>query len=290
MNTGISIRPLQTLEALREAVALQQAILSEHDPAIWQLPQLAQIEQSGGLLLGAYSAPPPAGVLEGVLIDLLAVTDGYSACQTVVWGVAADCRDRGIGTKLREIERRTLQREAIDIVFWNPDPLCSSELHVALNKLGAILTSYSSDSLGSTLDSRAMGLSTDRVRCEWWIDAPRVIDVLDRGSSPHHQHIGLHEMNVLTKTTTLPSGVRGILECDTHPASNHVLAEIPESIRQVQVHDRNAAIQWRLMIRDLFELLFDRGYLGVGLVHEGGRSFVLFKKGTRRTELASVEN
>jgi hypothetical protein len=37
------------------------------------------------------------------------------------------------------------------------------------------------------------------------------------------------------------------------------------------------------------EQLFGLGYLGVGLIHEGGRSFLLFKKGTRRTELGAAD-
>ncbi len=30
-------------------------------------------------------------------------------------------------------------------------------------------------------------------------------------------------------------------------------------------------------------------FLGVGLIHEGGSSFLLFKKGTRRTELGAAD-
>ncbi|MBU1048450.1 hypothetical protein KKG90_00360 [Candidatus Bipolaricaulota bacterium] len=286
----IAISPLQAIEDLRAAVDLQQAIVGERDPSIWRLPHLFHAQQSGGLLLGARTGfSQDTGSLDGVLVDLLAVMDGYSACRTVVWGVCPKARSCGIGTKLRLIERTTLQKEAIDLAYWDIDPLDGIELHVALNKLGGILTGYSRDSLGSTRDSRAPGLATDRVRCEWWIDAPSVIDRLDNEHAPPHQRIGLQAMTVLTKTTTLASGVRGIIECDLSPTAEHLLAEIPEDFNALQARDRDAAIQWRLQGRNLIEQLFQLGYIGIGLMHEGGRSFLLFKKGTRRTELGAVQ-
>jgi len=285
----IAARNLHSIEDLRSAVTLQQTILEDRALAVWQLPQLIHVQQSGGLLLGAGEADPqPTGSLDGILIDLRSEVDGYSARHTVAWGVSPPLRNRGIGTNLRTIERRTLQRSNVDLVHWDTDPLRSIELHIALNKLGGILTGYERDMLGSTRDARAPGLATDRVRCEWWIDAPRVISVLDQGYVLPHHNISLHEMEILTKTTILPSSMRGIIECAQQPTANYVLVEIPEDLDDLQARDHDAAIQWRLRSRDPVEQLFQLGYLGVGLIHEGGRSFLLFKKGTRRTELGAA--
>lgn len=282
----IAIRPLQGIKDFRSAVALQQGILGERATALWQLPHLLHIQQSGGLLLGAREETRQASVsMDGILIDLLAEVDGYPARRTVAWGVSSGLRNRGIGTRLREIERRSLRQEGVDLIYWDVDPLSSIELHVALNKLGGIVTGYSRDALGSMYDARAPGLATDRIRCEWWIDAPRVASVMERGLALPHQHISLNEMTVLTKTTVLATGVRGLIQFEQQVTANHVLAEIPENLTDLQAHDHEAAIQWRLQSRSPIEQLFQLGYLGVGLIHEGGRSFLLFKKGTRKTEL-----
>lgn len=284
----IAIRPLQTIDDFRAAVALQQTILGERASTIWQVPHLLHIQQSGGLLLGAFGSPPQTSdSLDGILIDLISKVDAYPAHRAVAWGVRQELRNRGIGTRLRVIERRILHKGGIDVVCWDVDPLNSSEIHIALNKLGGILTGYSQNRLGSVLDARAPGLATDRVHCEWWLNAPRVISVLDQGHVLPHQHIGLNEMTVSTKTTILPSGARGIIEWEQQPTAKHVLAEIPGDLADLQACDHDAAIQWRLQSRDFMEQLFQLGYLGVGLIHEGGRSFLLFKKGTRRTELGA---
>lgn len=285
----IAVRQLHTLEDLRAAVTLQQAVLGERSHPIWRLPHLLHVQQSGGFLLGACeTAPNASDTFHGILIDLIAEVDGYPARRTVAWGVDPQLRNRGIGLRLREIERRSLQKLGVDLVYWDVDPLSSVELHIALNKLGGIVSAYSSNALGSSNDARTPGLATDRVRVEWWIDSPRVTRRIERGLSLPHQQIGLHEMAVLTKTTLLPTGVRGLIDCDQRATANHVLAEIPENLANLQERDHEAAIQWRLRNRDLIEQLFQLDYLGIGLIHEGGRSFLLFKKGTRKTELRAA--
>jgi predicted GNAT superfamily acetyltransferase len=286
----IAIRPLQTIRDIRSAVSLQETVLGKRAPAIWQLSHLSHVQHSGGLLLGAFgSSPQPTDSLDGILIDLLSEIDGYPARRTVAWGVCPTKRNRGIGTRLRIIERRTLQKDRIDLVYWDADPLNSLELHIALNKLGGILIGHSCHTGEDIRDSHASGWVTDYARCEWWIDAPRVISVLDQGQVLPHHHISLHKMEMLTKTAILPSGMRGIIECVQQPTAEHVLAEIPENIDNLQAGDPDAAIQWRLQSRGFMAQLFQLGYLGVGLVHEGGRSFLLFKKGTRRSELGAAD-
>ena len=302
----IAVRPLEDIRDLRLAIALQQEVLGERAPAIWQLPHLLHVQQSGGFLLGACepvprelsarkvscreTAPAASDAIDGVLIDLLAEVDGYPARRTVAWGVRAGLRNRGIGTRLREIERRTLREEGVDLAYWDVDPLSSVELHIALNKLGGIITGCSRDAFGSSRDPHAPELASDRVRVEWWFDSPRVTDIMEHELALPHQQIGLHEMVVLTKTSIFPTGVRGLIQFEQQATADHVLAEIPENLADLQSRDRDAAIQWRLRSRDCMEQLLRLGYLGVGLIHEGGRSFLLFKKGTRRTELSTIRH
>ena len=285
----IAVKQLQSLKDLQAAVTLQQTVLGEQSHLTWWLPHLLHIQQSGGLLLGACeTAPKVSDMFHGILIDLIAEVDGYPARRTVAWGVDPQLRNCGIGMRLRESERRSLQKLGVDLVYWDVDPLDSVELHIALNKLGGVVTAYNRTALGISDDTRTPGLATDRVRVEWWIDSPRVTGRMEHGLSLPHQQVGLHEMAVLTKTTLLPTGVRGLIDCEQRATVDYVLAEIPENLPDLQERDHGAAIQWRLRSRDLMEQLFHLGYLGVGLIHEGGRSFFIFKKGTRRTELRAA--
>jgi predicted GNAT superfamily acetyltransferase len=286
----IAVEPLQTIEEMRSAVALQRSVLGEHAREAWTLPQLLDVEQSGGLLLGAHETTAQgSSALHGILVDLVADVDRYPSRRTVAWGVHPRLRNRGIGLSLREAERRTHQGRGVDLVVWDVDPLLSSALHISLNKLGGIATAYRQDVLGGARDAQSPGLATDRLRIEWWIDSPRVIGMIDRHLPPPHHHVGLHEMTVLTKTRILQSGVRTPIGEAEAPSASHVLVEIPEVLGEMQMRDYEAAIQWRLQTRGVLRTLFDLEYLGVGLVHEGGRSFLLFKKGTRRTELQAAD-
>jgi len=286
----IAARPLTTTDQLRCAVRVQTAVLGSHTGSVWQLPHLVDVTQTGGLVLGAYvDAGTPSESCQGVVVDLVADVDGYPARRTVSWSVPAARANRGLGTLLREAERRLHQKTGVDLVYWDIDPLNSPGLHVSLNKLGGIATGFTQEATGGAQDALAPGLGTDRLRLEWWIDSPRVIQRMDDRRSLPHEAVGLHEMTVLTTTTLRPSGVRGLMDDVRPPESKYALMEIPESLSDVEARDRDAAIQWRLRSRSVLAQLFAAGYLGVGLIHEGGRTFLVFKQGTRRTELSAAQ-
>lgn len=276
---------LSGLEELGASVDVQRVILGDRARSVWAVPALTAVCQSGGLVLGARDTENDATRLCGVLVDLVADVDGYPARHTVFRGVLPAARNRGVGHGLRTAERSFCQREGIDLVFWSLDPLRSDEAHLAFNKLGAIATSHQRDLYGEVHDDANLGLATDRLHVEWWIDSPRVTSILDRGKQPPHFRLGIHEMDVLTETRLLQSGVRMLVTYDCAPQAEYVLAEIPVDLDRIRALDVVAAREWRLQSRAMFELLFERGYVGVGFVHEGGRSFHLFAKADRRAAL-----
>jgi len=282
-------RPLSDVEQLRSAVAVQERRFGPHSRAIWHLPHLTDVGRAGGLVLGAFTdVGTPSEACRGVIIDLVADADGYPARRTAMWCVSDGTENRGIGTLLRESERRLHQRVGVDLVYWDIDPLNSQGLHICLNKLAGIATGFTQDAVGAARDPLVPGLATDRIRIEWWIDSPRVVARFDEGSPLPYEDVGLHEMTVLTATTLRPSGLRGLTGEPQSPDGAHALVEIPESLPETEARDRDAAIQWRLRSREMLTQLFSDGYLGVGLIHEGGRSFLVFKRGTRRTELGTT--
>ncbi len=286
----IAARPLKTTDQLRAAVSVQTDVLGSRTGSIWQLTHLVDVMQTGGLVLGAYvDAGTPSETCQGILVDLVANVDSYPARRTVSWSVPPSRGNRGLGTLLREAERRLHQKTGVDLVYWDIDPLHSLGLHVSLNKLGGIATGFTQEATGGAHDALAPGLGTDRLRLEWWIDSPRVIQRMDDRRSLPHEAVGLHEMTVLTTTTLRPSGVRGLTDAARPPESEYALIEIPEVLSEVEAQDRDAAIQWRLRSRGVLAQLFTVGFLGVGLIHEGGRTFLVFKRGTRRTELSAAE-
>jgi predicted GNAT superfamily acetyltransferase len=274
---------LNRLEELRACVDVQRAILGDRARSVWTVSALTAVCQSGGLVLGARDAD--GGALCGALVDLVADVDGYPARHTVFRGVLEPARNRGVGHELRAAERAVCQREGVDLVFWALDPLRSDEAYLAFGKLGAIATGYRRDLFGEVHDTANLGLATDRLRVEWWIDSPRVRSILDRGNQAPHFRLGIHEMDVITETRLQQGGFRTLTGHDEAPRAEHVLAEIPVDLDRIRRADTAAARQWRLRSRAVFELLFERGYVGTGFVHEGGRSFHLFRRADRRSVL-----
>ena len=277
----ISFDALSGLSDLQACRDLQAAILGRPGDGLLGIPTLRAIADSGGLLLGARCNESPGSPLDGALIDLVAEIDGFPSLVTVFHGVSADQRNRGIATKLRLTERMRGRRRGISLVRWEMDPLRSMEAHIALNKLAAIGTSYARNVFGDSNAAPDHGLPTDRLRMEWWLESPRVISLLDRKRPAPHLSLGLHEMDVLTKTRGLAHGIRCLEGFRQVPHTPFVLAEIPVDLDAVRTYDSGVAHAWRAGLRELLELLLGNGYVVVGFVHEGGRSFHLLEKTDR---------
>jgi predicted GNAT superfamily acetyltransferase len=86
---------------------------------------------------------------------------------------------------------------------------------------------------------------------------------------------------VATRTTCGRSGQRTLVDVHADVDAANVLVEIPVDIELLRDEDPAEARRWRLGTREVFERLLMTGYLLVGLVHEGGRSFQLLEKADR---------
>ena len=278
MTTVVS--QLTTLEDLRACEKLQQRLLGDKARSILSLPALAAIRRSGGLLLGAWEeGAEPA--LRGALVDLVAEADARRARFTAFLGVRRDSTNLGIAQSLRKAERTACIEAGTELVFWWADPLHSNEAHIAFNRLGAIAVAHCRNALGPLSDRLNPGLATDRLRVEWWLHAPRVDVLIDDVREPAHYRLGFDQMQVVTQTKTRSQGGRAITGLGEEPTKRFVLVEIPEDVAPLLDHDPEAARQWRLTIRDAFELLFSVGYTIVGFVHESSRSFHLLERANR---------
>ena len=280
-----TVSQLTDLEDFVACEDLQAGLVGAGARSILPVPALAAIDRSGGLLLGAWATEGERRTLRGALIDLVAEADGYPARFSVLLAVDRAFANRGVAQALRAAERAACVRAKVDLVYWWSDPLSGTAAHIAFNRLGAIATGHTRNALGPLGDEFNRGLATDRVRVEWWIEAPRVVAVLDNDRNPPHYGLGLDRMQLLTRSTTRPSGQRGPIGVDGTPTKPFALVEVPADLDAVRARDPSAARDWRLTCREAFELLFSNGYLIVGFVHEGGRSFHLFERRDRGTIL-----
>jgi len=274
---AIATSRLSGLDDLRALADLESSIFGRRSPSLWDVPHLSAIERSGGLLLGVREEGQAAEALRGGLADLASRFEGHSAYRTVFLGVAPDARNAGVAQALRRKERTVAMGEGVAVVTWTIDPLRSIEAHIAFNKLGAIAVGYVRNLYGEVHDAVDRGLATDRLIVEWWTDAPRTRSVCDEGQLPPHYRLGLHEMTVLTQTTVHASGQRTMTGYGAPNGERHVLVEVPVDLEALRVTNLDLARSWRIETREVFESLFEKGYVVVGFVHEAGRSFHLLE-------------
>jgi predicted GNAT superfamily acetyltransferase len=277
----IDVEPLRTLDDFSACEHLQRRLLGEHaGAALLGVPALRAIAESGGLLLGVRQS----GVgreLAGAVVDLSTTWEGFPAHFNYLIGVSAEARNGGIGLALRVAERQHALAAGVEVVRAWVDPLRSSESHIFLNRLGAIGTKYERSVFGELPDRVHRGLATDRICAQWWLRSPRTVALLDEGRAASHLRAGLHEMVVATRTTSGRSGQRTLVDVHADVDAANVLVEIPVDIELLRDEDPAEARRWRLGTREVFERLLVTGYLLVGLVHEGGRSFQLLEKADR---------
>jgi predicted GNAT superfamily acetyltransferase len=92
--------------------------------------------------------------------------------------VLENYRDRGIGRRLKLFQRDDALSRGIRLVEWTFDPLEVKNAYLNFTRLGAIARRYLPNCYGVTTSPLHGGMPTDRLIAEWWLDSPRVNDLL----------------------------------------------------------------------------------------------------------------
>ena len=277
----IVIKPLSAPREFASCVTLQ-VDTCDGLPSL-AVPALVAVDRCNGLILGAVDDEER---MHGALVDVSSAGEGLTSWFTAFCAVSEGKRNEGIGSRLRYHEREFGIERRISLVRWAIDPLRGLQAHIAFNKLGAIAISYKRNLYGELHDSRNDGLATDRLIVEWWLTSPRVNAVVDRQVLPYHFHLGLDKMEVATRTAVTDDGCRRLVKfddsvCDGVTSNGVVLVEVPAKLDRMRSENIDLARHWRVQTREIFERMFDSGYVITGFVHEGGRSFQLFERASK---------
>jgi predicted GNAT superfamily acetyltransferase len=116
----------------------------------------------GGLALGAFAA----GRLVGFSFALPTAGDELFSC-----GVAVDpeWRGRGVGARLKRLQRERARARGVTAIRWTADPLAAPALALYLGTLGARLVGYAP---GLYAAVRPAAVEPDDVVIEWPLGAP----------------------------------------------------------------------------------------------------------------------
>jgi predicted GNAT superfamily acetyltransferase len=174
MTEITSIRTLQKLEEMHEAVELQKTYWGTDLESVVPAHMLFSLATSGGHVIAAFDGDKMIAVVIGFLgTDIQEPTRPAMANLRIVSKrmiVLPEYRGQGVGYKLKKRQREFAMRQGIRLVTWTFDPLLTANAHLNIRKLGAISTSYFEDYYGTSNEG---GLSrtgsSDRLLVEWWV-------------------------------------------------------------------------------------------------------------------------
>ncbi len=265
------IRPIEGLAEYHACEVLQRRIWNMPDELeVVPLHLLVTAHRNGGLLLGAFRG----GELTGFVFGFPGLDAGGRPkhCSHMM-GVVPELQNAGIGFRLKCAQREAVLAQGFDLATWTYDPLESRNARLNIHRLGAVCQTYIRDYYGPLTDGLNAGLPSDRFQVEWWIADRRVQERLD-GVSGDAWSTSLPRVNATVRTSggLLTPGVLSLeLEADA------IEVEIPADYQAIKAADAGLAMEWRMVMRTVFETCFAAGYRATGFrssqLGESRRSF-----------------
>jgi chorismate synthase len=244
----VSIRDLRTLDEYAECCEIQEETwgrgFSERVPAA-----ILRVSQKiGGVTAGAFDANDR---MVGFVFGLTGIRDGKPAHWSDMLAVRAEARGRHIGDQLKHYQREQVRALGVELMLWTCDPLVARNAHFNINRLGARPLEYAENMYGANTGSTLHGtLPTDRLVIGW------------RLQQPHTPAPGADAER--EGDAALP--LANPLAADSLPSFFHaqsalgVRVQVPHDLERVQEQGGDAALRWRISVREAFQTL-----LGIGL-------------------------
>lgn len=264
MNDGILIRSLTSLDEVATVERLQKIIWQIGDSEVTPVHALHAIQDNGGLLAGAFDGNEMVGFVLGILgltgSDEKPVAERLKL-YSMEAGVLPAYQSRGVGYRLKLAQRDFALGLGLDLITWTYDPLESRNGRFNIGKLGAVCNIYRRNFHGELSGINA-GLATDRFEVAWPIASQRVEKRLDKERRPLTLNENLNEGAILLNPASFTPDGLPIPSSDTlDPTGDALLVEIPADIQAVKQQDFELAQSWRQHTRQLFESLFQNGYI-----------------------------
>lgn len=267
MNSTINIRALHTMEEMKQVQILEDLVWTGDS-----IPthQTITAVKNGGIILGAYLGNELVGFNYGF--------PGYLNRKVYLcshnMGIHPDYRGKGIGSKLKEMQKATARKMGYDLITWTFDPLETRNAYLNMSKLRAICDTYVENCYGEINDGLNNGLPTDRFKVEWWIDSEHI-------KTPY-SFDGASIGNIPWEMTN--DDWPKLAEFDISSfVGESIKVPVPANFQTLKRKDIELAIDWRMKTREIFQTLFGKGYAAVALEKGSDESvhyYVLVKRST----------
>jgi predicted GNAT superfamily acetyltransferase len=277
MQSIVQIRMLESQQDMRQVEDLQRQVWPGSELEIVPAHMLLTIAHNGGVAVGAFEGERLVGFVLGFL-GTDEASSGRPAMARLkhcshMLGVHPDVRGRGIGFRLKEVQRQMVLKDGVRLITWTYDPLLSVNAHLNIHLLGAVARTYLRDVYGEMRDDLNAGLASDRFMVDWWITSARVSERLERRRPAldlaHFLAAGAVKINATSLTTDGLPCPSGAIE---EPHGGLVLVEIPYDFGAIRKDDAVLAGEWRAHARQIFETCFGAGYIVTDFVNSGGET------------------
>ncbi|MGE7604014.1 GNAT family N-acetyltransferase [Peribacillus sp. NPDC097675] len=247
MSNELFIKSLSTLEELQEVQQLETLV--------WGMDSIPTHQtltavKNGGIVLGGYINDQ----LVGFQYSFPGFKDGKVFLCSHLLAIHPEHQKKGYGKLLKLAQREEARKKGYDLISWTYDPLESVNAHLNIGKLNAICRTYMEDCYGKLEGSLNEGLSTDRFMVEWYINQDNQMDQELPSQATHLVTIEKDE-----------HGLPFIKDYRLDTYEEVIAIPIPTEIQKIKKENLSLAIDWRSKTRKIFQALFAKGYVVVGI-------------------------
>lgn len=241
-------RALRTLAELEPTEQLQRDVFGLSDVDVIPPNALLNAHDTGGDVLAAF---PETGELAGYLVCYGGYVQRRPRMLSDFLVVDPAMRSVGVATELKKVQAGIAIERGFDEVIWTVDPLRAMNARLNFEKLGAVSNHYEVNRYGETFGTGLYGgMPTDRLQLSWMIGSERV----------KHRLLG----------RTAPIATRDVDDLihfdPDKPDAERALVHIPADIDALLAADPNAAMRWRLSLRETLPKAFAAGFKINGFV------------------------
>jgi len=177
---SIVLRRCHSLEDMRACVALQKEVWNFTDAELVPLRLFVVADKVGGQVMGAFNG----GDMVGFALAVPGTRSGHVYLHSHMLAVRKEYRNRGLGRRMKLMQREDAIGRGIELIEWTFDPLEIKNAYLNIEKLGAIARRYNINQYGITSSPLQGGLPSDSLIAEWWLKSKRVEKLLVTGKRP----------------------------------------------------------------------------------------------------------
>jgi len=251
----VLFRILRGVDQLAAAEFMQRESLGLSDLDLLAGSALVSCVETGGDVIGAFLEDSDGG-LAGLCVGYGGYVNRRPRILSEILTVRPGMRAFGFGTELKKLQAAiALTRGFVEIV-WTVDPLRAPNARLNIEKLGATCEDYEEDRYGQAFGEGFYGnMPSDRLHMTWDIASPAVHDRL-LGRVPPLTLADIEDLEHFSPNRT---------------DAERALVYLPSDIDELLASDQNAALRWRLTLRETLPVAFAMGYAITGFVRDVGR-------------------